>query len=303
MTIHAVIVAHRSSGTLAACLAALSAQTDSILVLENGSPADEVAAIRTLERGFPGVRFEYSAENAGFGGGVNAAVRLLAPADDDLLWIVNPDTIAAPGAADALSAAIRGGGADLISPLLTTGPSDARTIWYAGGDVDLRRGVVSHRQYGEPISAAPRGLIVCSFVTGAAPMLSTATWRRLGGFDESLFLYWEDVELSLRATAEGLRLAVAPEAVVWHAEGASTRREGEGRSPAFYFYSQRNRAIVLARHRRRPGILLGPAAAETARLLLRSFLREPRPRWRRFRASVRGLVAGLRGRTGREASL
>ena len=60
-----------------------------------------------------------------------------------------------------------------------------------------------------------------SFVTGAAMMMHISTFELIGGFREDLFLYWEDVDLSLRAGRAGVRMELVPDARVWHAEGGS----------------------------------------------------------------------------------
>ena len=56
--------------------------------------------------------------------------------------------------------------------------------------------------------------------------------RELGGYDESYFAFYEDVDLNVRARIAGWRFAYVPEAVVWHVGNASwqagLRRPGAG---------------------------------------------------------------------------
>jgi hypothetical protein len=56
--------------------------------------------------------------NVGFGGGVNKAVRLLEPAADDAVWVLNPDTIVEPGATATLAGVLRSRAADIVSPCI-----------------------------------------------------------------------------------------------------------------------------------------------------------------------------------------
>ena len=91
--------------------------------------------------------------------------------------------------------------------------------------------------------------------SGGAVLLSRAYLDDVGLFDERLFLYYEDVELSLRGARRGWRYRTAPEAVVRHLHSATTV---EG-SPTSAYYNERNRLLVLARYA--PASVLGRALA------------------------------------------
>lgn len=79
---------------------------------------------------------------------------------------------------------------------------------------------------------------------GAGVVLRRAHLDDIGLFDERLFLYYEDLELSWRGRAHGWRYRYVPESVVHHMHAAST---GEG-SALKDHYNERNRLLVLTRH-------------------------------------------------------
>ena len=81
----------------------------------------------------------------------------------------------------------------------------------------------------------------------AAP---TALLRRLGPFDPEAFLFYEDMDLCLRAHAAGVPTVLHPEVVVRHLGGRSTARAFGGE--AFDLQARRRREVVGAR--------LGPRA-------------------------------------------
>jgi N-acetylglucosaminyl-diphospho-decaprenol L-rhamnosyltransferase len=58
-------------------------------------------------------------------------------------------------------------------------------------------------------------------VPGCAMLMPRADWQALGGFDEQIFLYWEDTELCWRAWLLGRRVLVDLEALVYHQRGGS----------------------------------------------------------------------------------
>ena len=72
--------------------------------------------------------------------------------------------------------------------------------------------------------------------TGAAALYRRDWLVRLGGFDESFFCYFEDVDLNLRLQVAGGRCLYVPAARVRHVGGASTG----GLSTFTIYHSQRN---------------------------------------------------------------
>ena len=76
--------------------------------------------------------------------------------------------------------------------------------------------------------------------------------RDVGGFDERLFAYQEDVDLSIRGHRAGWRYRLAPDALGLHAGHGSNRPFPLGGSWADYF-NARNRVYVLFKSGPGPG--------------------------------------------------
>jgi len=79
---------------------------------------------------------------------------------------------------------------------------------------------------------------------GGAVLLRGEYLRAVGLFDERLFLYYEDTDLSWRGRLQGWRYIYTPEAVVRHRHAQSS---GVG-SDVFRFHTERNRLLVLAKN-------------------------------------------------------
>jgi hypothetical protein len=79
---------------------------------------------------------------------------------------------------------------------------------------------------------------------GGAVLLRGDYLRSVGLFDERLFLYYEDTDLSWRGRLQGWRYVYTPEAVVRHRHAQSS---GVG-SDVFRFHTERNRLLVLAKN-------------------------------------------------------
>src|SRR5262249_9034321 len=98
------------------------------------------------------------------------------------------------------------------------------------------------------------------FASGCALLVDLSVLDGNPVFDESLFSYAEDLDLSLRVREMGRRIRYVPAAVVRHFEGASHRKAG-GQALRFYL-NTRNVLRVVARHARwYHWITLGPMLA------------------------------------------
>jgi GT2 family glycosyltransferase len=84
-------------------------------------------------------------------------------------------------------------------------------------------------------------------------LLDRAVWEDLSGFDEDYFLYWEDVDLCIRAAAMGSELVVEEGATASHEEGGTQATPkaslvGNPKSRTYYYYNTRNRLVFAAKN-------------------------------------------------------
>jgi len=264
------------------------------VIVDNAAGEKDLETLRAVAQSHGATLVERDG-NDGFAAGVHAGVDAIpAPRPDDLLWVLNPDTELLSGSVATLAGVARDPQVGMATPLLVTGASKDPRIWFAGGDIDVRAGSVRHRGSGEPWRGGLRESWVgpTHFCTGAAPMMRLDVWRSTGGFDRSLFMYWEDVDLSLKIQRMNLSLAVVDSVVVWHKEGGSAGSSGRG--AAFYYHMARNRHVIMKRHH-------GPAfqpfslrGLHALGWLLREAAREDSAPGKKFHLVLRGIRAGGR---------
>ena len=85
-------------------------------------------------------------------------------------------------------------------------------------------------------------------VSGAAFAMRRDLFERLGGFDDTFFLYVEDTDLSWRARLAGYRCLYVPSSVVYHDYDLSF-------GPYKTYYQERNRYLMLLKSLRWPTVL------------------------------------------------
>ena len=200
-----------------------------------------------VERRFPRVELLRLNENRGFAAGCNAGIGRALERGADWVFLLNNDAVAEPGLPAALerAAEARPAAGILACKLLF---EDGRTVMYAGASFNATLGYSGRRAgFGKPDRF--HELRDVERADGAAMALSRALLERVGLFDEQLFAYVEDVDLSLRARAAGFAIVFVPDAVVRHKGSAST---GGSASTHNLYYDTRNTIVVTERDRPLP---------------------------------------------------
>lgn len=231
------IVSYNSGATLARCFDALAAQTEKnfrVLLIDNASRERPAALVKGLP--FP-VDYREMADNLGFAGGMNAA---LAACETPLLVALNPDAFPDP---DWLATLLR---AENRYPNVAAFGSlqlcaNNRNHIDGFGDHYLITGQAWRGVTRPPV----KGELAYSFgVCAAAALYRADLLRRIGGFDERFFCFYEDVDVAFRLRLAGAECAVVPAAVVAHVGGASF----EGLSDFASFLIARNQWWVMVKN-------------------------------------------------------
>jgi len=216
-----------------------------IIVVDN----DERKTIRSdLKVVFPEVKYIPN-ENKGFGQGNNAGVSASA---GRYLFFLNPDTELSEGSLDILSDFLkRNNKAGIVSPI----------IFYPNKKPHLLQGseiltpfkslfvysFINKFFPSNPISRKfwnkdwnKKTLTEVDVVPGTALMIRRDLFKKVGKFDESYFLYFEEYDLCKRVRELGYKAYIVPKAIVVHKWGASTSKRDDikeifSRSRFYYF--------------------------------------------------------------------
>jgi N-acetylglucosaminyl-diphospho-decaprenol L-rhamnosyltransferase len=189
------------------CLHSLERQTlaPQVVVADNGEGEGSAAL---LAESFPAVTRVGFGRNLGFGNALNRAIR---EAGEGPIVLLNDDAVAEPELIERLAADSVGG--EMVAAVLLS-ERDPGRIDSAGVTVDQTLMAFDYLR-GETVdrlatAVAPLG------PTGGAALYDREAFEAVGGFDERIFLYYEDVDLALRMRAEGARCVLSPQARAVH---------------------------------------------------------------------------------------
>lgn len=271
---------------LKTCLSALERQTYpaeklEIILVDDASHDDSVTYVRTH---FPQVRVLTLERNSGLAAACNRGAAIARGA---VLALLNNDTEVEPGWVEALVNALAEhpwAGAAASKMLLF----DRRHVLHSAGDMMGIDGIPRNRGVWEEDRGQYDAQRTVFGGCGGAVAYHREVWEALGGFDEDLFMYLEDVDLAWRMQLQGWGTVFAPEARVYHHLSAT------GGGALASYYTGRNTIWVIAKN------MPGPLLRKYWRSILAAQWRiagDALRAWRgqAARARLRGQIAGLLG--------
>ena len=256
-TLAVVTVSYHSQdalGGLIGSLAGSATEPANTVVVDNAH--DELELPSSLD----GLDVVDAPANLGYGGGINFGVKRLPPS---VRWILitNPDVVVESSAIDALlEVAQLQADAGAVGPRILE--STGETYPSARELPSLRTGVghalLANLWVGNPWTRRYRGenrvttgtWRETGWLSGSCLLVRREAFESIGGFDESFFMYFEDVDLGARLSRAGWRNLYVPAAVVTHTGAHSTSshatsmREEHHRS-AYLYLSRKYSAPYL----------------------------------------------------------
>jgi N-acetylglucosaminyl-diphospho-decaprenol L-rhamnosyltransferase len=254
-----IIVNYKSAQLTLGALAALARECDhpslelEAIVVENASGDAELLA-REIDARFKSfARLVVSEHNGGFGAGNNLGLSsaLQAGKRPRYVFFLNPDTEVRPGAVAELvrfleehpRAGIAGSSFEHADgsmwPIAFRFPSPLSELEGGAATGVLSRLLKSHT-VARNMGSVPEQV---DWISGASMMFRLTTLEDTGGFDERFFLYYEEIDLCVRARRAGWECWYVPQSRVMHIRGQSTGvtvlDEKPKRLPKYWFESRR----------------------------------------------------------------
>ena len=237
-----IIVNWNGRDVLSDCLQSLLKQNYTnleIWVSDNGSKDGSQAMVR---ESFPSVRLLENGENLGFGSAIN---RVLQKAEGDYFLFLNNDLELKADCVEEL--------AKLLDSDPHIGAAIPKILYHSNGQQPSPNNSATINSFGVLINytgiACPNlvdqmdrdNLSLTETACGGIFMFTREVFEQVGGFDEDLFLYHEDHDLSWRIRLRGWKLVVNPKAVCTH-------HYNFNKGVKKFYWSEKNRLHILLKN-------------------------------------------------------
>lgn len=248
-----VIVNYNSSSLTTACLKSLEkvvikGADFEVIVVDNGS-RDEYQAPKLLQNKVVVLRSE---SNQGFTGGNNIGIHhAIERSNADFVLLLNNDTNVTPTFLQSLyDFLIERDQFGMVCPKIYFAKGreyhsqsylpeqTGKVLWFAGGSIDWQHLTAFHRGVDEVDRKQFLPQNESEFCTGCCVLIKREVLEKIGFLDTDYFLYFEDVDLSVKAKLFGYKIGYCDTDHIWHENAGSSNGPG---SPLHTYYQTRNR--------------------------------------------------------------
>jgi GT2 family glycosyltransferase len=224
----------------------------------------------------PRLTFIQNNRNAGFAGGNNIVLRLLAGLDA-YVWLLNPDMIIREDTlGELVSFAERQTSDCIIGAEVRTYSGKQGLFFYGGGKVNFLSGTVQ-------LIKIPGSVSRLDYISGGCLFTHAANFKKYGILPEDYFLYWEETDWCYSAKLKGVALLVCPSAICF--DKVSTVI-GKGFLSDYYY--SRNGLLFISKFRK------GNVTIALLAMKIRWFKRIVTGQWSRARGVWKGTIDFLK---------
>lgn len=236
----------------------------SVLVVDNGSSRESLGALRA---GLGTWTLLENGANLGFALGNNRGIEWALERGAEYVFLLNNDTVVDPACLKALVEVAESEPSVGIVGAVNFYFSKPDVIWYSGGMVDWRTGIMwdpTHEKTRDQLDGIPADwrtgepwnpicektrdeldgippLRSVDHVAGSALLIKAPVIREIGLMDPRYFSYYEEAEWCIRAKRRGYRVLASLDARIWHKVSGST-------SSFVHYLMVRNRGLFMLKN-------------------------------------------------------
>lgn len=191
-----------------------------------------------------------TAENKGYAHGINVGLKKAVTDGSERFAVINNDTEVTKDFVENAVRSIDEHPSAIIGGKIYYYPGfeyhknryekkeSGKVIWYAGGAIDWGNAIAKHRGVDEADRGQYEKREETEFITGCLMGFDKSVIDKVGMWDESYFLYFEDADWCERAKRNGVKLFYDPQVVIYHKNAQSTGGSG---SKLHEDYQKKNR--------------------------------------------------------------
>jgi GT2 family glycosyltransferase len=224
-----LVLNYNGKHLLKPCLESIFEQnfTDYELIIVDNNSND--GSTQYIKENFPNIKLIENPENLGFAGGNNMGIKACS---GEWIFFLNNDTILEKNCLEFLAKHTKTEQL-VFMPLMLK--ADFPELVDSAGDILYPWGY-AYKYDNIPANKFSESKEIALACCGAA-MFNRELIEKLNGFDEDFFLYYEDVDLSLRARHLGAKIWLVPQAKIFHKGSATVGKKTSSR----LYYIERNR--------------------------------------------------------------
>jgi GT2 family glycosyltransferase len=220
-----------------------------IIVVDNDSIDGSADKLESLH---PDIILIRSATNLGFSGGNNLGFRYSFENGFTYSMMLNNDTFAEP---DFLTHLVQF--MDEHTSIAAIQPRihfnhNRELLWNGGSYHNKCLGYFYSSGLNQKPGPKHQEIKKVDWITGCAFFTRNSILQQTGLLAENMFMYSEDVDLSLRIRSLGYQIMYHPKSVIYHIAGMSNKSKTKGKegfvNPLVHYYNQRNRLWVLKKY-------------------------------------------------------
>ncbi len=206
-----------------------------VVIIDNGSIKESMEQLKKL---FPAIHMVSLVENIGYAGAVNEAFKYSTDRGYRYTFILNNDVVVnSKTIVELEKTLLKSSSYAIAAPVNYVQGSNFKRICFSGGIVDYKRAITEH--FMDPIEEDRES----DFITGASFMVENELFFKLGGYDESYFMYYEDSDFGERLKRAGYKMVVSASSFIEHKVSSTSNR-----FLSVMYYGNRNRIIFFLKY-------------------------------------------------------
>jgi GT2 family glycosyltransferase len=187
-----------------------------VVLVDNNS---KDGSFEFVKREFSKITLIKNSENLGFSAGNNIGIEYALERGAKYILLLNYDTEVEKKFLTPLIETMEGDEKiGIASPIIME--EGGLKIWFSGGRIDWFKMKSFHEN-----NDKKNNYFGSSYLSGCTMLIRSEVFRQIGLFDEDYFLYWEDVDFSVRAKKAGFRLVICPQSRIIHLEKSQEKKE------------------------------------------------------------------------------
>ncbi len=209
-----------------------------VVVVDNGS---EDGSFELAKSYFSKAHFILNEANLGFSAGNNVGIRFSLERLAEYVLLLNNDVEVEEDFLTKLVYKMESSpSTGIISPVIFNGYN--KRVWFAGGKIHWLRMKTAHDQ-----RIHSEEYLSSEFISGCAMLVRDDVFKKVGLLDKDYFLYWEDVDFSVRARNAGFSMGVLTSSWVYHFERSERAMQNKVYWLVFsgLLFFEKNASVVL----------------------------------------------------------